>query len=55
MPLELFLKNGIFFVLTDLIFLKVEFSTLANMLVSGLESIWNATEQWWFSSGEMSL
>ena len=41
--------------LTDLILLNVLESTLENMLVSGLESIWNATAQWWFSSGEMSL
>ena len=41
--------------LTDLILLNVPESTLENMLVSGLESIWNATAQWWFSSGEMSL
>ncbi len=30
-------------------------STLEKMLVSGLERIWKATAQWWFSSGEMSL
>lgn len=42
-------------IIPSLIFLNVSYEKFRKILHSGSSRIRNATEQWWFSSGDMSL